>query len=158
MPYRMHSEYLRKLYLGNELALGLYEVAGSPIHLETIRQPVFAVGTVLDHVAPWRSVFKLTHLLDTDVDFVLTSGGHNGGIVSEPGHKGHGFRHLTYRDDEPHPDPEAWFERSMERPGSWWPAWAEWLQRHSSQQRLPAKQAGKHTVVEPAPGRYVLET
>ena len=94
LPYRMHSEYLRQLYLNNDFAQGRWKADGQPVHVEDIRVPVFAVGTVTDHVAPWRSVFKLTHLLDTVVDFVLTSGGHNAGVLSEPGHRARSYKHL----------------------------------------------------------------
>ena len=86
LPYRMHSEYLRKMFLHNDLAEGRYRVAGRPISLRSIRAPIFAVGTVRDHVAPWQSVYKIHQLTETDLTFVLTSGGHNAGIVSEPGH------------------------------------------------------------------------
>ncbi len=88
MPYRMHSEYLRKLFLNNELAEGRYIVGSRPITLTDIRAPIFSVATERDHVAPWQSVYKINLLADSDVTFVLTSGGHNAGIVSEPAHPG----------------------------------------------------------------------
>ena len=86
MPWRMHSEYLQRLYLDNELAAGSYMVDGRPAALQNIRVPVFVVGTERDHVAPWQSVYKIHYLTPAEVTFVLTSGGHNAGIVSPPGH------------------------------------------------------------------------
>ena len=94
MPYRMHSEYLRHLFLDNDLACGRYQVNGRPVSIRNIRVPMFVVGTERDHIAPWHSVFKIHNLSDTDVTFVLTSGGHNAGIVSEPGHP---HRHFSLK-------------------------------------------------------------
>ncbi len=157
MPSRMHSEYLRQLYLGNDLVQGRFRVEGHPVHPEDIAIPVFAVGTETDHVAPWRSVFKLTHILDTDVDFLLTSGGHNAGIVSEPGHPRRSYRRLRYRHGEAHPDPDGWADSAARVEGSWWPAWISWLDAHSSGD-VPADaqaQSGEGSCA--APGTYVLE-
>lgn len=160
MPFRMHSEYLRQLYLGNDLVEGRFRVDGRPVHLEDIRAPVFAVGTVTDHVAPWRSVFKLTYLLDTDIDFVLTSGGHNAGIVSEPGHPRRSYRRLSYHQEDPHPDADDWVNTAAETAGSWWPAWVEWLRSYSGGD-VPVAEvdggAGGLSAICPAPGIYVLE-
>ena len=59
MPYRMHSEYLRRPYLSNELAQGQYRVRRRPVTLNDIHTPIFAVATTTDQVAPWPSVYKL---------------------------------------------------------------------------------------------------
>jgi polyhydroxyalkanoate synthase len=88
MPYRMHSEYLRKLFLDNDLAEGRFVAGGEPVTLTDIRVPIFAVGTERDHVAPWRSTYKINRQTETDVTYLLTTGGHNVGIVSEMGYAG----------------------------------------------------------------------
>ena len=129
MPYRMHSEYLRRLFLNNDLAAGRYRVDGRPVAISDIRVPIFAVGTVKDHVAPWRSVYKIHLLADTDeVTFVLTSGGHNAGIVSEPGHPRRHYQMRTHHEGETYVDPETWQQTTPTQEGSWWPAWQQLAQ------------------------------
>jgi polyhydroxyalkanoate synthase len=92
LPYRMHSEYLRKLFLNNDLAEGHYLVGGKPISLSDIRAPMFVVGTVRDHVAPWKSTFKIHYQVDADVTYLLTSDGHNAGVVAPPSEQGHCYQ------------------------------------------------------------------
>ena len=160
MPYRMHSEYLRHLFLENELFEGRYQVEGRPIALEDIRVPIFAVSTERDHVAPWHSVYKINLVGGTDVTFVLTSGGHNAGIVSEPGHKSRHYRISYHAGDAQYLDPEAWYAQTPIEVGSWWPAWLAWLESQShgraSPPALGAPDKGYPTL-EHAPGLYVLE-
>jgi polyhydroxyalkanoate synthase len=160
MPYRMHSEYLRRFFLDNALVEGRYEVLGRPVALGDIRVPTFAVSTEADHVAPWRSVYKLNLLLDTDLTFLLTSGGHNAGIVSEPGHPRRHYRFAERKQGGQYIDPETWFATTPEFKGSWWPVWADWLERHSSGRTTPpalgAPDKG-YPRLGPAPGTYVLQ-
>ena len=161
MPFRMHSEYLRRLFLENDLAEGRYPVNGRPVALSDIRVPIFAVGTETDHVAPWRSVYKIHLLTDTEVTFVLTSGGHNAGIVSEPGHPHRSFRIATRPAEGRYSDPETWAASIKPSPGSWWPAWIEWLvQRSGAAVPPPAMGNPEHgfPALADAPGRYVLAT
>ena len=158
MPYRMHSEYLRQLFLDNDLAEGRYRVDGRPVALTDIRAPVFAVGTETDHVAPWRSVFKLNLLLDTDVTFLLTSGGHNAGIVSEPTRSDRRYRVRERSERDPYLDPEAWVRETPARQGSWWPAWVRWLaERSGAPVPAPALGGTRLAPLADAPGTYVLE-
>jgi polyhydroxyalkanoate synthase len=160
MPYRMHSEYLRRLFLKNDLFEGRYRVDGTPVALGDIRVPLFAVATETDHVAPWKSVHKIHLATDADVTFVLTSGGHNAGIVSEPGHPGRHFRLAHRTDGDTYLAPEGWMAATPERAGSWWPAWAAWLASAGTGRTAPPAMgapAAGYPPLAPAPGRYVLE-
>jgi polyhydroxyalkanoate synthase subunit PhaC len=153
MPRRMHSEYLRKLFLNNDLAGGHLTVGGRPIAMRDVRAPIFALGTAKDHVAPWRSVYKITLLARTDITFCLASGGHNAGVVSEPGHKGRSYRVLAMPGSESYIDPDTYMERATLHEGSWWPEWQRWLaERSGAREATPAMPAS----LCDAPGTYVL--
>jgi poly[(R)-3-hydroxyalkanoate] polymerase subunit PhaC len=160
MPYRMHSEYLRRLFLNNDLASGRFTVGERPINLADIRAPIFAVGTVKDHVAPWRSVHKITFHPATDVTFLLTSGGHNAGIVSEPGHPRRSYQVATKKAGETYIDPDTWMAETPSKDGSWWPEWQAWLASQSTAaETLPemgAPDKGYAPLCD-APGTYVLQ-
>jgi polyhydroxyalkanoate synthase len=158
MPYRQHTEYLRHLFLDNDLVSGRYRVAGRPIALTDIRAPLFVVGTEMDHVAPWRSVYKIHLLTDTEVTFALTNGGHNAGIVSEPGHPRRHYRVATKTSDSQYVDPDNWVASADENEGSWWPEWTRWLDARSGAPVPPppmgAPDKGFPPIAE-APGTYV---
>jgi len=158
MPARMHSEYLRGLFLENRLSAGRFAVEGRVIALKDIRVPMFVVATETDHIAPWRSVYKTKLFTGCDLTFVLTRGGHNGGVLSEPGHPRRHHRVGHRKPGALYMDPDTWLLRHDPVQGSWWPAFGRWLGRHSGAAGPPptmgAARAGYPTL-GPAPGLYI---
>ena len=144
LPYRMHSEYLRKLFLNNDLAEGRYLVEGKPIALSDIHTPMFVVGTVRDHVAPWKSTYKIHYQVDADVTYLLTSGGHNAGVVAPPGEQGHFYQVKTKAEDAPYIGPDEWLKAAPRVEGSWWPEWTKWLTARSGEPCEPPRMGVGH--------------
>jgi polyhydroxyalkanoate synthase len=162
MPARMHSEYLRGLFLENRLTAGRFAVEGRVIALKDIAAPMFVVATEADHIAPWRSVYKTQLFTDCDLTFVLTSGGHNSGIVSPPG----GDPRSRYRKGQRpagglYEGPDRWLQGSKTSAGSWWPEWADWLAVQSTGPAAPPVTGAPDKGLPPlaaAPGTYVFQT
>ena len=152
LPFRMHSEYLRTLFLHNALSHGEFQLEGVPINVDDIRVPIFNVGAVQDHIAPWRSVFKLNQLTTADQTFVLTAGGHNVGIVNPPGQAASSYRISHWKHGERLLTPQEWLAATEPTPGSWWTPWLAWLKRHSS---TPVAPPAMGEALAPAPGSYV---
>jgi len=161
MPYRQHSEVLRRLYVDNELFEGKYMVGGRAISISNIHVPIFAVAAAADHVAPWHSVYKLHLQSDaTELTFVLSSGGHNVGIVNEPGRPRRSYQLSVCREGERFLDAATWKERTPSYQGSWWPAWQQWLVDHSTGSEPAPAMGAAEKGYEPlcdAPGTYVLQ-
>jgi polyhydroxyalkanoate synthase len=160
MPARMHSQYLRGLFLENRLTAGRFAVEGRVIALKDLSVPLFVVGTETDHIAPWRSVYKTQLFTDSGLTFVLTKGGHNSGILSEPGHKGRHYRISHRPAGAPYVGPDGWLAQSEPVPGSWWPDWADWLAAHGGDLVTPPGLGASHRGLPPlaaAPGSYVLQ-
>lgn len=162
MASRMHSQYLRQLYLDNDLAAGRYRAMGHRIRLTDVRLPMFVVGTETDHVAPWQSVYKAGRLVrSTDYTFCLTSGGHNAGIVSGPRHPRRHHRVLRLRSGARQLSPQRYLAQAPLQQGSWWPTFAAWLAAHSSARKVAAPTMGAaRRGLQPlcdAPGTYVFE-
>ena len=166
MPYRMHSQYLRHFFLNNDFVQGRLTVDGHPVAVSDIRAPIFGLGTTKDHVAPWRSVFKIHLFADTEVTFALTNGGHNAGVVSPPDHPHRTHWIHTKFDCDHYVDPYQWKTQAEEREGSWWPSWRDWLAGKSTGQRKPkalkradidGNMLASGDALAEAPGLYVRE-
>lgn len=148
--------YLTSLYLHNALATSSYRVNGHTVSLSDIHHPVFLVGTQRDHISPWRSVYKLHHLCNSKITFVLTSGGHNAGIISEPRHSNRSYQMGTRLAHSTWVEPDKWITNTPQSEGSWWPAWHRWLAARSSPRRTARKLSSKGALGS-APGAYVME-
>ncbi len=161
LPYRMHSEYLHGFFLDNALAHGQARLDGRPVNLADIRVPIFNVGAVQDHVAPWRSVFKLHALTDAEQSFALTAGGHNVGIVNPPGQTPTSHRLRRWQAGDRLLTPDEWLASTPTVPGSWWVPWFAWLHEHSSSgwRKPPGLGAVRRGLppLDAAPGQYVLQ-
>ena len=155
LPERMHNEYLSTLFLNNALSQGHCRVAGMGVALMDIKAPLLVVGTQRDHVSPWRSVYKIHLQTDTHTTFILASGGHNAGIVSEPGHP-----HRSYQMDQVEAghdweEPDNWAARVPAVQGSWWEAMHHWLVARSSPPIAVTTTETAPALCD-APGEYVM--
>jgi len=127
------------------------------VSVSNIHVPIFAVATETDHVAPWRSVYKISLLNGGEIAFVLTTGGHNAGIVSEPGHRRRSYAIGVRAAGEAYQAPDQWRAEAESREGSWWPAWTRWLDvRSGALEAPPGMGASDLPPLEPAPGGYVF--
>ncbi|MFM7760167.1 MAG: PHA/PHB synthase family protein [Burkholderiaceae bacterium] len=155
LPQRMHSAYLDTLFLRDDLTEGHYKVDGLPVALKNLNMPLMVVGTVRDHVSPWRSVYKIHLQTDTPTTFILAAGGHNAGIISEPGHARRSYQ-MHHRDEGADwIDPDTWITQAPRYEGSWWEAWQAWLHQQSSAQ-VKARSIDTKKALCDAPGEYVM--
>ncbi len=155
LPARMHSEYLEQLFLQNALAAGHFQCGGVDVALRDISAPMLVVGTVRDHVCPWHSVYKVHQLTNTHTTFILAAGGHNAGIVSEPGHPKRSYQMASVEPGHGWTEPAAWQATAPRQEGSWWEAMDKWLHARSGK-REAARDIPTATALCDAPGNYVM--
>jgi polyhydroxyalkanoate synthase len=153
MPKKMHSFYLRNMYLNNRLREpGGILLAGQSIDLSKIKTPAYFVSTIDDHIAPWASTYDGSKLLGGPVQFVLGGSGHIAGVINPASSRKYGFRTSSKR----YADADAWLTSAKEHEGSWWPHWFEWATAHAGPEvdaRTPGD--GDLVPIEDAPGSYV---
>ena len=155
MPARMHSFYLRNMYLKNLLGVpGGITLEGVPIDLSKVATPSYFISTAEDHIAPWKTTYKGSRYLGGDVRFVLGGSGHIAGIVNPPSAKKY-----QYWTNDARPDsPEDWFKTATRHPGSWWQDWQAWMEQRNAGEKVPARVPGDGELkpLEDGPGSYVM--
>ncbi|MDR2261139.1 MAG: class I poly(R)-hydroxyalkanoic acid synthase [Azoarcus sp.] len=155
LPAKMHSFYLRKMYMENKLVEpGGIDIDGVPIDLGKIKVPCFFISTMEDHIAPWKSTYLGARCFTAPVRFVLGGSGHIAGIVNPPAANKYGYW-LNPAPVLP-ATPDEWFAGAQQQAGSWWVNWQDWISGHDDAKvaaRDPA--VGKLTALEDAPGSFV---
>ena len=151
MPARMHSFYLRNMYLKNLLGVpGGIALDGVPIDLSKVTVPSYFISTAEDHIAPWKTTYKGSRYLGGDVRFVLGGSGHIAGIVNPPA-----ANKYHYWTNEARPDTaEEWFQTATQHPGSWWEDWQSWMDARNAGEKVSARTPTN--ALEDAPGSYVM--
>lgn len=153
LPAKMHSYYLRNMYLDNQLIEpNALTIAGEKIDLSQVSIPLYFISTEQDHIAKWQSTYLGAKLFSAPVRFVLGGSGHIAGIINAPAKNKYGFR----TNDSLPSESSAWLESSEMHEGSWWLDWNEWLTKGEA----PCKSARKPgstglSIIEDAPGSYV---
>jgi polyhydroxyalkanoate synthase len=153
MPAKMHSFYLRNMYIDNKLIEpGGITLDGVPIDLGMIETPSIFIATKDDHIAPWKTVYRGARRLKGPTQFILGASGHTAGIVNPPAKKKYSY----WINPDRQAEPDGWLAKAEQHPGSWWQAWEAWLHGHAGD-KVPARDpaAGSLPPIEDAPGSYV---
>jgi polyhydroxyalkanoate synthase subunit PhaC len=156
MPAKMHSFYLRNMYLENRLKKpGGITLDGVPIDLSKVTQPSYFVSAIEDHIAPWKATYTGPQVFAGKSRFVLSGSGHIAGMINPPAARKYGF----WTNDKLPAKPDAWLKEARQHEGSWWPNWVDWLKPYLGAQvaaRAVGKLEGKSRLkaIEPAPGSY----
>ncbi|MEP7206308.1 MAG: class I poly(R)-hydroxyalkanoic acid synthase [Casimicrobiaceae bacterium] len=152
MPAKMHSFYLRNMYMNNRLREpGGITLDGVPIDLAKVKVPTYFVSAVEDHIAPWKTTYEGPRLLSGKSRFVLAGSGHIAGMINPPAV----VKYCHWTNNAQPESADTWLETAQQHEGSWWPDWKKWLQGYAGGEvaaRVPGK--GKLKVVEAAPGSY----
>ncbi|EHL29582.1 PHA/PHB synthase family protein [Legionella drancourtii] len=155
MPATMHSQYLRWMYLHNDLAKpNKIHINHTPIDVSKIDVPTFFLSTEKDHIAPWKTTYIGFQLMSGPKSFVLGGSGHIAGIINPPSVTKYGYK----VNNSTSSTEEEWIEGAVEHVGSWWPEWVKWLNEYSGK-TIPAPDFSKlpYTPIMDAPGSYVLK-
>jgi polyhydroxyalkanoate synthase len=156
IPEKLHSDYLRSMYLNNLLAKKEYKFNDEILDMSKIKTPMFHVATTEDHIAPWKSVYMGLSQYNSKIEFTLANSGHIAGIIQGKGAKP--GKQYYFENKKLEKDSEKWLEQSKRVEGSWWPKWMEWLKQYSGELKdVNQINLKKLKEIYKAPGQYVLE-
>lgn len=157
LPAALHSDYL-DMYLKQPFNNpGEVEFAGHVVDLTNVKNDIFMVAGVTDHITPWKACYRTTQLVGSEnIEFILSHSGHIQALLNPPGNpKAKYYRNSS----KPPKTTDAWMEGAVEEAGSWWPRWIEFLYKHGGKKKAAPKTLGSATypAIRPAPGIYCFD-
>jgi len=155
LPAKLHEGFL-DLFLRNPLVHGKeVNVLGTPINLHDVKNDLYLVAGMTDHICAWRACYRATRMFGGKAEFVLGSSGHIQSLVNPPGN----LKSRFFVNQRLPQDPDAWLKGATETKGSWWDHWLKWLSARSGEDRPAATSLGGngYHASDPAPGTYVHE-
>ncbi|MBA2650889.1 MAG: class I poly(R)-hydroxyalkanoic acid synthase [Tatlockia sp.] len=156
LPAKMHSQYLRWMYLHNNLVKpGKIKLNHVPLDVSKIDVPTFFVSTRKDHIAPWQTTYMGFQLMSGEKKFLIGGSGHIAGIINPPAKLAKYNHYVNPRTDQ---TADQWLESAKEHPGSWWPEWLKWLKKESGPFiKAPDLAKLPYPGLMDAPGSYVMK-
>ncbi|HEU5265203.1 MAG TPA: alpha/beta fold hydrolase [Jatrophihabitans sp.] len=155
LPARLHADFMH-MWIDNALMNpGSMELLGTPVDLGTVKNDLYLVGALTDHLVPWQSVYGAMRAFGGPGRFVLSNSGHIQALINPPNNPKASYFHS----DAAPPDPEEWRTEATRERGSWWTDWADWTIERSGDERAAPAALGdeQHPILEAAPGRYLRE-
>ena len=154
LPAKWHASYLADLYRDNLLAqAGALSIGATPVDLSKVVTPAYIQAGREDHIAPARSVWKITEHFAGPLRFVLAGSGHIAGVVNPPSAQ----KYQYWTNDGAAATLEEFVAGATETKGSWWPDWMSWIEGFGEPRtaakgaRIPKPKEG----LGDAPGSYV---
>ena len=138
---------------------GQTEMAGHKVDLTKVTSDLFILGGVTDHITPWKATYRSTQLFGSkDVTYVLSQSGHMQAILNPPTNPKAKYFIQKKKGKLP-ATADEWLQGTEEVKGSWWPLWAEWVQKRAGKKVAAPESVGsaKYAPMESAPGLYVIE-
>ena len=126
-------------------------LAGRTLSLSDVTIPIYNLASREDHIAPARSAFLGSRYFGGDVEFVMAGSGHIAGVVNPPSMGK--YQHWT--GGKPVGEFDDWVASATENPGSWWPHWHKWIEKHNKQKVAARKPGANGKPLGEAPGTYV---
>ncbi len=154
LPAKWHASYLTDLYRDNRLVqAGALNIGGTPVDLGKVATPSYIQAGREDHIAPPKSVWKITEQFTGPLRFVLAGSGHIAGVVNPPS----AGKYQYWTNDAGAASLDDFVAGASESKGSWWPDWTRWL-TELDDARITAVGARKpkgNQELGDAPGAYV---